>query len=70
MDSPLPDDDVQMDELWVDAVDQYLSSAEWTGHVRRYVDTNCGVFSTHHEPGASHCPEFDHGAHDCFKEFR
>ena len=52
-----------MDDIWIDAVSQFLKGDEWRRSVKGFVDTNCSAFAGSEE-------EHTHGQYDVWRQFR
>ena len=65
-----------MEEIWLDALHQYIKSHEWLGSLRAWVDANCAAFDDDSEVAAlgrgaaGACVEASVGQFALFVDFR
>ena len=55
-----------MDDVWIDAVDQFLRGNQWKKRVVDFVDKNCILFADEEDEITA----FSHGQFDIWQEFK
>ena len=55
-----------MDDVWIDAVEQFLKGDDWRNRVLSFVDNNCALYAN----DTGDISAFTHGQYDIWHEFK